>query len=93
MSQISQITQSLQNESTNVGDTTSSSRRLSIRRVAMLYGIPARTVARAIAAGQLLAAQTTTETGRVRFYVSTNDAKEWFYSLHGTDLDRTESVL
>lgn len=56
-------------------------RRMSIRSVAMTYGIPARTVSRAVDAGELPAVITTTETGRERVYISAPDAAEWFESL------------
>lgn len=56
-------------------------RRLSIRAVAMTYGIPARTVSRAVESGELPAVRTTTETGRERAYISREDAEVWFQSL------------
>lgn len=56
-------------------------RRMSIRNVAMTYGIPARTVTRAVNLGELPAVKTTTETGRQRVYVSYEDAERWFNSL------------
>lgn len=56
-------------------------RRMSIRSVAMTYGIPARVVSRAIANRELAAVITITETGRERAYISTDDAEEWFNSL------------
>jgi hypothetical protein len=56
-------------------------RRMSIRAVAMTYGLPARTVSRAVAAGELPAIITTTETGRERAYISSTDASTWFESL------------
>jgi hypothetical protein len=61
------------------------SKRLSIRRVAMLCGIPQRAVARAVATGSLPAVQIETETGRVRYYVSKADALKWFESLSMTN--------
>lgn len=63
----------------------STQRRISIRNVAMTYGIPARTVARAVATGELPAVLTTTETGRERAYISGEDAAEWFESLTAYD--------
>jgi hypothetical protein len=54
---------------------------MSIRNVAMTYGIPARTVSRAIDTGELSAAKTTTETGRERAYISRQDADAWFETL------------
>lgn len=56
-------------------------RRMSIRSVAMTYGIPARIVSRAIQAGELPAVLTVTETGRERAYISYEDAAKWFDSL------------
>ena len=56
-------------------------RRMSIRNVAMTYGIPARTVARAVDSGELPAIKTTTETGRERAYISRQDADTWFETL------------
>lgn len=58
------------------------SKRLSVRRVAMLYGIPSRVVARAVAAGDLPALITKTETGRDRAYIMREDADRWVCSLH-----------
>jgi hypothetical protein len=57
------------------------SKRLSIRRVALLLGIPARVVARAVASGELPALVTKTETGRDRVYISYEDAQSWLNSL------------
>lgn len=56
-------------------------KRLSIRSVAQMFGLPPRVVSRAITNGELLAVVTTTETGRERFYVSEQDAIVWFNSL------------
>jgi hypothetical protein len=56
-------------------------RRMSIRAVAMTYGLPARAVSRAVNTGELPAIITTTETGRERAYISSNDAATWFESL------------
>jgi hypothetical protein len=56
-------------------------RRMSIRSVAMTYGIPARIVSRAISNGELPAVLTVTETGRERAYISYEDAANWFNSL------------
>jgi len=56
-------------------------RRMSIRAVAMTYGLPARTVSRAVSAGELPAIITTTETGRERAYISSGDAADWFEVL------------
>lgn len=61
--------------------TTKKQRRLSIRATAIKYGIPPRVVARAIWSGELLAIKTTTETGRERIYILTDDADKWFNSL------------
>lgn len=61
-------------------------RRMSIRNVALTYGIPARVVSRAIESGELLAVKTTTETGRERAYVSQVDAEAWFTSLMTSDV-------
>ncbi len=54
---------------------------MSIRNIAMTYGIPARTVTRAVLKGELPAVKTTTETGRQRIYVAYEDADQWFNSL------------
>lgn len=56
-------------------------KRLSIRKVALLLGIPARVVARAVVAGELPALVTKTETGRDRVYILLKDATEWASSL------------
>lgn len=60
-------------------------RRLSIRGVAMMYGLPARVVARAVESGDLAAVRTITETGRERVYILPEDAHGWFMSLHTSD--------
>ena len=67
-------------------------RRMSIRSVAMTYGIPARTVSRAISTGELPAVRTVTETGRERVYISYDDADQWFKSLTTNALSQ-EKVL
>lgn len=56
-------------------------KRLSIRATAMRYGIPTRTVSRALYLGNLSAIKVTTETGRERFYILADDADAWFNSL------------
>lgn len=56
-------------------------KRLSVRKVSMLYGIPARVVARAVAQGELPALKIKTETGRDRVYISHDDAHQWIQSL------------
>ena len=56
-------------------------RRMSVRGVAATFGIPARTVSRAVTAGELAAVKTITETGRERLYISYDDAAKWFESL------------
>ena len=56
-------------------------RRMSVRAVAMTYGIPARTVVRAIDTGELPALKTTTETGRERIYIQMSDAAQWIDSI------------
>ena len=61
--------------------TTEKQRRLSIRATSIKYGLPPRVVARAIWSGELLAIKTTTETGRERVYILTDDADKWFNSL------------
>lgn len=65
----------------NQENMTQTKRRMSVRAVAMTYGIPARTVSRAIDKGELPAIITVTETGRERAYISSNDAADWFESL------------
>lgn len=54
---------------------------MSVRNIALTYGIPARAVARAIKNGDLPAIKLTTQTGRERSYVSIIDADVWFSSL------------
>lgn len=62
-------------------------RRMSVRAVAMTYGIPARTVVRATETGELPALRTVTETGRERIYISSNDVERWLDSkLSGVTL-------
>lgn len=56
-------------------------KRLSIRAVALAYGIPARTVSRAVESGSLPAVKTVTETGRERVYISPEDAQQWVSGL------------
>jgi hypothetical protein len=56
-------------------------KRLSIRSVALMFGLPPRVVSRAISFGELPAVITTTETGRERAYVAEEDAAAWFKSL------------
>ena len=56
-------------------------KRLSLRAVSTKYGLPPRTVSRAVKSGDLPAVVTTTETGRKRVYVSALDAQAWFDSL------------
>jgi hypothetical protein len=58
---------------------------MSMRNVAITYGIPARAVARAIENGELPAIKLITETGRERLYVSTSDADLWVSSLLTVD--------
>jgi hypothetical protein len=56
-------------------------KRLSVRATAKRYGLPPRVVTRAIWSGELSAIKTTTETGRERVYILTDDADTWFDSL------------
>lgn len=56
-------------------------RRMSVRAVAMTYGIPARTVVRATETGELPALRTVTETGRERIYISDADVERWLESM------------
>ena len=56
-------------------------KRLSIRKVATMFGIPPRVVARAVVRGELPAIKTKTETGRDRVYISCEDAQVWVFSL------------
>jgi hypothetical protein len=56
-------------------------KRLSIRSIALMFGLPPRVISRAIASGELPAVLTTTETGRERAYVSEEEANIWFNSL------------
>lgn len=68
-------------------------KRLSVRRVAMLYGLPTRVVARAVACGDLPAFETMTETGRIRMYIAQKDAALWSESLSRSANDQKKSVL
>jgi hypothetical protein len=54
---------------------------MSIRNVALTYGLPTRVVSRAVDNGELKAAKITTETGRERSYIAKIDAEVWFSSL------------
>jgi len=56
-------------------------KRLSVRAVALKYGLPTRVVSRAISCGQLPAVITRTETNRERAYVLLDDAELWFTSM------------
>jgi len=56
-------------------------KRMSIRATAMRYGLPTRVISRAVWAGELSAIHTTTETGRERIYILSDDADNWFKSL------------
>jgi hypothetical protein len=67
-------------------------RRLSIRGVALTYGIPARAVSRAISSGELPAIMTKTETGRDRAYIAYEDATAWFESLSASIEPTREKV-
>lgn len=53
-------------------------KRLSVRAVAMRYGLPPAVVSRAVNAGELPAVVVTTQTGRERAYISPDDAENWF---------------
>lgn len=55
-----------------------STKRLSIRAIAMRYGLPPTVVSRAVAAGDLPAVLVTTTTGRERAYILPEDAEHWF---------------
>ena len=68
-------------------------KRLSLRRVAMQYGLPPRVVARAVACGDLPAVETTTDTGRIRMYISQKDAMAWFSSLDQKSREKRKSAL
>ena len=59
-------------------------RRMSVRAVAMTYGIPTRTVVRATYTGELPAIRTITETGRERIYILATDADAWISSMIST---------
>ena len=59
-------------------------RLMSIRAVAMTYGIPTRTVIRAACSGELPAIKTVTETGRERIYILPADAESWISSMVST---------
>lgn len=56
-------------------------RRLSVRKIALIYGIPAGAVVRAVDAGELPAVRLTTPTGKERLYVLRDDANSWIESL------------
>lgn len=53
-------------------------KRVSIRAVALKYGLPPTVVSRAISLGELPAVVITTETGRERAYIAPEDAEHWF---------------
>lgn len=59
----------------------SATKRMSVRNVALTYGIPSRAVARAVDNGDLPAVKMITETGRERSYIAKTDADLWFASL------------
>jgi hypothetical protein len=61
---------------------------MSIRNVAMTYGIPPRVVSRAVEAGELPAVLTKTETGRERAYILSQDAERWFITLQAAPLEK-----
>ena len=56
-------------------------KRLSVRAVALKYGLPTRVISRAVSVGELPAVLTKTETGRERAYILSEDADSWFSSL------------
>ena len=65
---------------------------MSIRNVALTYGLPSRVVARAVENGELKAVKTITDTGRERSYIAKNDAEVWFTSLFSTQEQEVGSV-
>ena len=69
-----------------------SQKRMSIRNVALTYGLPSRVVARAVENGELKAVKTTTDTGRERSYIAKLDAEKWFASLFSTQEQEVGSV-
>jgi hypothetical protein len=69
-----------------------SQKRMSIRNVALTYGLPSRVVARAVESGELKAIKTVTETGRERSYIAKSDAEIWFSSLFSDNGVEAESV-
>jgi hypothetical protein len=64
---------------------------MSVRNVAITYGIPARVVSRAVSIGELAAIVTVTETGRERVYISYEDAAAWFSSLTSTSQQKVKA--
>jgi len=62
-------------------DVMTAERRLSIRAVAMRYGLPPKVVSRSVASGDLPAVVVPTDTGRERAYISPEDADHWFRGL------------
>lgn len=66
-------------------------RRMSVRNVAMTYGIPPRVVSRAVSIGELPAVVTKTETGRERIYILNEDAERWFTTLQSTPLEKVRA--
>lgn len=56
-------------------------KRLSIRAVALRYGLPPTVVSRSVTAGELPAVVVKTGTGRERMYIAPEDADRWFHSL------------
>lgn len=59
----------------------------------MMLGLPTRVVSRAVACGDLPAVETTTETGRIRMYISQKDATVWFSSLEIKSTEKRKSAL
>ena len=64
---------------------------MSVRNVAITYGIPARVVSRAVSTGELAAVVTVTETGRERVYISYEDAAAWFNLLTSTSQEKVKA--
>lgn len=67
-------------------------RRVSIRQIAIKYGLPTGVVARAVSTGQLPAVVTLTETGRERAYISPSEADSWFHALVNQTPSQTAQV-
>jgi hypothetical protein len=79
--------QSLKIWGSTLTNTETATRRVSVRKVAIKYGVPAGAVIRAIDSGELSAVMIRTPSGQERLYICEVDAANWIESLR---TDRTE---